>query len=112
VGFEVADGNVVKVQNLMNYPNPFRDVTHFVFEHNHPDANLVAEINIYNASGVFVRKLKQDFISTGSRSNEITWDATDNYGGKLPSGVYIYRMMISTEQGIENTGYQKLVIIR
>lgn len=112
VDFVVADGQVVEVQNLMNYPNPFRDMTHFVFEHNHPDENLRAEINIYNTAGVFVRKLTQDFISTGSRSNEITWDATDNNGAKLPSGVYIYRMMISTENGINETAYQKLVLVR
>lgn len=112
VDFVVADGQVVKVQNLMNYPNPFRDLTHFVFEHNHPDENLTAEINIYNTAGVFVRKLTQDFISTGSRSNEITWDATDNNGAKLPAGIYIYRMMISTENGIETTAYQKLVLVR
>lgn len=112
VDFVVADGKVVRVENLMNYPNPFRDQTHFVFEHNHPDANLKAEINIYTTSGVFVRKLTQDFISTGSRSNEITWDGTGDNGAKLPSGVYIYRMMISTETGIETTAYQKLVIVR
>jgi len=112
VDFEVADGEVVKVQNLMNYPNPFRDVTHFVFEHNHPDVDLQAEINIYTTSGVWVRNLKQKFISTGSRSNEITWDGTDNHGGKLPAGVYIYRMMISTQAGIEETAYQKLIIVR
>lgn len=112
VDFEVADGKVVKVQNLMNYPNPFRDLTHFVFEHNHPDVNLAAEINIYNTAGVLVRKLKQNFMSTGSKSNEVTWDATDDNGAKLPAGVYIYRMMIITEQGIDNTAYQKLVIVR
>lgn len=112
IDFEVADGQVVKVQKLMNYPNPFNNITHFVFEHNHPDENLTAEINIYNTAGVFVRKLTQDFISTGSRSNEITWDATDNNGGKLPSGVYIYRLKISTQNDITTTAYQKLVLVR
>src|SRR5690606_6201755 len=40
VQFEVVDGKVVEVLNLMNYPNPFRDKTHFVFEHNHPGEKL------------------------------------------------------------------------
>jgi flagellar hook assembly protein FlgD len=100
------------VQNLMNYPNPFKDVTHFVFEHNHPDDDMTAEINIYNTAGVWVRNLKENFVSTGSRSNEITWDGTDNHGGKLPSGVYIYRMKISAGGNIETMAYQKLVIVR
>ena len=112
VDFEVADGKVVKVKNLMNYPNPFRDVTHFVFEHNHPDTDLSAEIKIYTTSGVLVRTLTQDFITTGSHSNEITWDATSDRGAKLPAGVYIYRMMIKAGQNIETTAYQKLVLVR
>lgn len=112
VDFEVADGGVVKVQQLMNYPNPFSDKTHFVFEHNHPNENLTAEINIYNTSGVLVRKIRQSFVPGVSRSNEITWDGTSDYGALLPSGVYVYRMKIETAKGIEDMAYQKLVIVR
>ncbi|MCB0698825.1 MAG: type IX secretion system sortase PorU [Chitinophagales bacterium] len=112
VYFVVKDGAIVEMQELMNYPNPFRDVTHFVFEHNHPDEDMTAEINIYNTSGVLVRKLQQNFVTTASRSNEITWDATDDNGAKLPAGMYIYRMKISAGGNIETTGYQKLVLVR
>lgn len=112
VDFEVADGNIVKVRNLMNYPNPFRDLTHFVFEHNHPDEILNVEINIYNTQGTRVKELRQQFLPTGSRSNEITWDGADDNGVKLPSGVYVYRTKISTDKGIHDMAYQKLVIVR
>ncbi|RYD58343.1 MAG: type IX secretion system sortase PorU [Sphingobacteriales bacterium] len=112
VDFEVKNGNVVKVQNLMNYPNPFRDETHFVFEHNHPDESMNAEINIYTSGGALVKSLKQTFTAGISRSNEITWDGTSDMGAKLPSGIYIYRMRISTATGISDMGYQKLVITR
>ncbi len=112
VDFEVVNGNIIKVRNLMNYPNPFRTTTHFVFEHNHPDENLTAEINIYSTDGVWVRNLKQSFLATGSRSNEVIWDGTGNGGEKLPAGVYIYRVKISTDNGIETLAYQKLVLLR
>lgn len=112
VDFVVKEGNVVAVQQLMNYPNPFSDKTHFVFEHNRPNENLTAEINIYNTAGKLVRKIRQDFTAGVSRSNEITWDGTGENGVLLPSGVYIYRMKIETAQGIEDMAYQKLVIVR
>lgn len=112
VDFEVINGEVVKVQNLMNYPNPFSDVTHFVFEHNHPDEEMLAEINIYNTSGMIVKRLRQNFMPTSAKSNEITWDGTADNGTRLPSGVYIYRIKISTEDQVETTAYQKLVIVR
>lgn len=112
VDFEVADGKVVKVQQLMNYPNPFSDKTHFVFEHNHPNENLTAEINIYSTSGMLVRRIRQNFVAGVSRSNEIVWDGTSDNGVLLPSGVYVYRMKIETSQGIKEMAYQKLVIVR
>ncbi|MEZ5017168.1 MAG: type IX secretion system sortase PorU [Flavipsychrobacter sp.] len=112
VDFEVANGNIVRVQRLMNYPNPFSDKTHFVFEHNHPNEAMTVEINIYNTAGVIVKKILQDYTPGTSRSNEITWDATADNGAKLPSGVYVYRMKLSTKQRIEEMAYQKLVIVR
>lgn len=112
INFEVVNGDIVKVRHLMNYPNPFRDKTHFIFEHNHPDEPINVEINIYNTSGVFVRKINQNFEPTGSRSNEVIWDGTDDKGALLPSGVYIYRLKMATEKGVQTLAYQKLVIVR
>lgn len=112
VNFEVLNGEVVQVQNLVNYPNPFSDVTHFLFEHNHPNEQLNVEFFIYNTAGSLVKRLQQSFTPGGSRSNEITWDGTGDNGAKLPSGVYVYRLKIATDKGIQTTAYQKLVIVR
>lgn len=112
VDFVVVDGRVMDVQQLMNYPNPFDNITHFVFEHNHPDEELNVEINIYNTGGSVVKKIRQLFTPSGSRTNEITWDGTDNNGIRLPSGMYVYRLNISTEKGYRSSAYQKLVIVR
>ena len=112
VNFTVIDGQVVDIQNLMNYPNPFNNTTTFVFEHNHPDEQLNAKIIIYNVAGGLVKNIEQNFIPEGSRTNTITWDGTDNNGARLPSGVYVYRLNISTDKGFKSSAYQKLVIVR
>jgi hypothetical protein len=112
VNFEVVNGSVTKVQNLYNYPNPFSNTTHFVFEHNHPGEALKAQVNIYSTSGYLVRTINQNFTPEGSRTIEITWDGTGDNGAKLPAGVYVYRMNIATEKGIEASAYQKLVLTR
>ena len=112
VQFEVIDGKVVEVLNLMNYPNPFSDKTHFVFEHNHPGEKLKVQINTYSTSGYLVRTLAENFTAAGSRSNEIIWDGTDNNGAKLPAGLYVYRLNLATEKGIQATAHQKLILIR
>lgn len=112
VNFEVVDGSIVQVQDLINYPNPFKDVTHFFFEHNHPNEALDVEINIYNTEGQPVRKLRQSFTPSNSRSNDITWDGTSDGGAKLPAGVYVYRVNIATATGSHSSAYQKLVLLR
>jgi len=112
VHFIVYNGSVMKVERLMNYPNPFSDQTRFVFEHNHPDEALQAQIRIYNTAGTLVRTLDQAFTPTGSRTNELMWDGTAGNGARVPSGVYVYRLRIATAQGIQATAYQKLVLIR
>ena len=112
VDFIVIDGQVVDIQNLGNYPNPFSNTTTFVFDHNHPDETLDAKITIYNVAGGLVKNIEQTFIPEGSRTNTLTWDGTDNNGARLPSGVYVYRLNISTEKGFRSSAYQKLVIVR
>jgi hypothetical protein len=112
VDFTVIDGKVLDIQQLGNYPNPFTGTTHFVFEHNHPEELLDAQIEIYTTSGALVKHIHETYTPGGSRSADITWDGTDEGGNKLPSGVYVYRLNISTDKGYKSTAYQKLVIVR
>ncbi|MCF8450805.1 MAG: type IX secretion system sortase PorU [Taibaiella sp.] len=112
VDFVVLDGKVMGIENLMNYPNPFSGETHFVFEHNHPEEELDVQIYIYTSTGALAKNIDRKFTPTGSRSHDITWDGTDNHGVRLPSGMYVYRMMITTDKGYKSTAYQKLVIVR
>ncbi len=112
VDFIVVDGKVMAIESLGNYPNPFSNTTNFVFEHNHPNENMNISINIFNAAGESVKIIEENLTPTGSRTAEISWDGTNGHGDKLPSGVYLYRLQIKTDSGIQSTAYQKLVIVR
>jgi hypothetical protein len=72
---------------LQNYPNPFNPTTQIVF--NIPEATTVT-IRIYNMLGQLVRTLNDGILEAGLHS--VVWDATDNGGNHLPSGIYIYRL--------------------
>jgi hypothetical protein len=111
VNFEVLNGKVVTVQNLMNYPNPFSSITHFVFDHNQPNEDLTVSIKIMNTTGMLVADINEQFSPNGSRS-EILWDGTDNNGTKLPSGVYVYEIILTTKDGIQAAAHEKIVILR
>jgi flagellar hook assembly protein FlgD len=78
----------------------------------HPEEQLDVKIEIYNVAGGLVKNIDHTFLPLGSRSHEITWDGTDNNGARLPSGMYVYRLNISTDKGFRSSAYQKLVIVR
>ena len=112
VRFRVGSSGETQMEQLGNYPNPFSTSTRFRFEHNHPNEEMKAEIAIYNVSGGLVRRISETFVPTGSHSQELVWDGTSDGGALLPSGVYVYRLFISTSKTTEAAGYQKLVITR
>jgi hypothetical protein len=70
-----------------NYPNPFNPVTNISY-----DIPEVAQVtlDIYNISGQKVRTLAQGQHEPGRY--RIQWNATNDYGNPLSSGMYIYRI--------------------
>jgi hypothetical protein len=45
---------------------------------------------------------------------DVHWDGLDEYGDRLGRGTYIYKISVRTADGaqVENSAYQKLVILR
>ena len=74
-----------------NFPNPFNPTTQIRF--GIPEASNVT-LRIYNSVGQLVKTLVDGNMSEGY--HQVTWDATDNSGNKLSSGVYFYRITTGT----------------
>jgi len=68
-----------------NYPNPFNPSTTINFAL--PEAGEVS-LAIYNMSGQLVRKLVHGEYASGRY--EVLWDAKDDHGARVASGVYLY----------------------
>jgi len=85
-----------------NYPNPFKNQTKisWVLAKDAP-----VNVDIYNLKG---QKVKTLFSGLGQKGRQsLAWDATDNNGKKVSSGVYFYRL--STP---ETTKVQKLLVLK
>lgn len=76
---------------LQNYPNPFNPST--TIEYQLPEAGKV-RLTVFNVLGAPVRTLVDRDQAAGSF--KITWDARDNAGSLVPSGVYFYRVESGT----------------
>ena len=72
-----------------NYPNPFNPSTTIPFSL--PFAARVY-LGVYNATGQQIRLLLDDWRDRGVY--ELTWDARDNSGLAVSSGLYFYRLEI------------------
>jgi len=78
------------------YPNPFNAGTRIEFTIPGPGQ---VEIEIFNVVGQRIRRLKQDFSTSGV--HHIFWDGKASSGLPVPSGVYIYRAI---NEGIRKSG--------
>ncbi|MFO8066756.1 MAG: type IX secretion system sortase PorU [Bacteroidales bacterium] len=112
INFVVSSSAELALYEIMNYPNPFNIYTNFVFKHNLPAEELHVSIDIYNLSGQLIKNLQENILSYGYQSPPIHWDGNDNGGRPIDSGVYIYRIVVSTERGGKVSGSNRLVIIR
>jgi hypothetical protein len=68
-----------------NYPNPFNPETQIRFAL--PEAGEV-KLQIFNSTGQLVRTLVNNRMAAGNHA--ITWNATDGFGVRVVSGVYLY----------------------
>jgi len=85
-----------------NYPNPFNPIT--TIEYHLPEATSVT-LEIYNLLGQRVKTLVDDYQQAGSW--RVVWDARDEYGRKVSSGMYIYRLRTD-----KATMMQKMLLLK
>jgi len=86
-----------------NFPNPFNPAT--TIQYALPQAADV-ELTVYNVVGQVVRTLVAEHQSAGRYAVE--WDATDDSGHSLSSGMYFYRL----EAGGEFREVKKMLLLR
>lgn len=71
-----------------NYPNPFNPTTTISF--NLPQ-NSYVRLEIFNAVGELIRTLVDQNYGPGNYSS--IWNARDDFGYKVNSGIYLYRIV-------------------
>jgi len=116
------------ISNLVNYPNPFSSSTQFAYTLTGSKSPDFFKIQIFTVSGKVVKEITQDEVGplrVGTHLTDYRWDGSDEYGGRLANGVYLYRLVAEEETGekleqIKNTAinkffkqdFGKLVILR
>ncbi len=112
IQFIVIGDENLKLEHVLNYPNPFVSYTEFWFNHNRPFENLDVQVQIFTVTGKIVKTINQTINSDGFLSRELKWDGRDDFGDKIGKGVYVYKLTVkSTIDGKKTEKYEKLVIL-
>lgn len=94
--FTITNGTIVSeikrwlsstFEVLQNYPNPFNSSTELRYN---LDKNCNVIVQVFNLYGQQIKTLVNANQVTGNY--HIKWDATDNKGETVPSGIYYYRV--------------------
>ncbi|MBD3223624.1 MAG: T9SS type A sorting domain-containing protein [Caldithrix sp.] len=90
---------------LSSYPNPFNNYVTVMLKVNQ---SMHVSLRIYNAMGQVVNQLFSGEMEKGGQ--RVRWDATNQFGVPVSSGIYFYRIEAIDHPGLSKTG--KLVLIK
>lgn len=108
----VCSDDGLRIEKVLNYPNPFVSYTEFWFNHNMPFEPLEVQVQILTVSGKLVKTIQQQVLTDGFLSRSVTWDGKDDFGDKIGKGVYVYKLTVkSVATGKSVDKYEKLVIL-
>ena len=80
---------IYAAKKLKCYPNPFNTETTIYF--GDLPLNNSARLEVYNLKGQLVSKFSLD----NNEAERISWNALDNSGKVLPSGIYVFRLNVN-----------------
>ena len=97
-----------QAQLNQNYPNPFNPETTISFE---LAVGQQVELSVYDAMGRRVNVLESGYKAAGT--HEVTWNATDQAGRQVASGMYMYRLhVLSNEGSVEQSLVGQMVLMK
>ncbi len=112
IDFSVVTSEELALDHVLNYPNPFTTRTEFMFEHNAACNTLDVQIQVFTVAGNLVKTINERINSSGYRVNGIEWNGRDDFGDELARGVYVYKVEVTTPEGLNTEEFQKLVLLK
>ena len=90
--------------------NPATTNTTFIITHDRPGAELKVELDIYDTAGRQLWKHTESGVAAGT-TYTVDWDLCVDGGRRLQTGVYLYRVCISSDGSRQASQAKKLIIL-
>ena len=108
--FNVVKGLEPSIFSIDCTKNPAIDNTTFVVTHDRMASQVDVEIDVFDMSGRQLWKHRETGVP-GSQSYTVSWDLATSGGHRLQTGVYLYRVQLSSDGSSQASKAKKLIII-
>lgn len=109
--FNVTNALKPNILDIYCTRNPARDNTAFIITHDRKGSSVSVEIEVMTMSGRPLWRKTLNASSSSSGSVVVDWDLTTDGGGKLQTGVYLYRVRLSSDGSDSVSKAKKLIVI-
>ncbi len=110
LSFNVVKGLQPTLFGVSCTENPARTTTTFIVNHDRTGSAMDVEIEIFDMSGRLLWQHAETGVSTGD-TYTVDWDLTVDGGRRLQTGVYLYRVLVSTDGSTQASKAKKLIIV-
>ncbi|MBR5697339.1 MAG: type IX secretion system sortase PorU [Prevotella sp.] len=110
LSFNVVKGLSPRLFSVSCTQNPARTSTTFIISHDRTGCTVDVELDIFDTSGRQLWRHNESGVSTNG-AYTLTWDLTVDGGQRLQTGVYLYRVSISSDGSKQVSKAKKLVVI-
>ena len=90
--------------------NPASTNTTFIVTHDRTGSNVDVDLEIIDTSGRLLWRHTESGITT-DETYTINWDLTIDGGQRLQTGVYLYRVLIGSDNSKKASKAKKLIVI-
>jgi hypothetical protein len=112
VEFIVAESAQLALDHVLNYPNPFSNLTTFHFDHNKAGQELDVQVQVFTIAGRLVKTLHANVLTSNTHDQSVSWDGRDDYNDQLARGVYVYRISVRSPADQQTVSkFEKLVLL-
>ena len=110
LNFRVVKGLQPNLLTVNCTHNPARTSTSFILSHDRAGSNLDVTVEVFDMTGRLLWRHQESGVAEQS-TYTVDWDLTTNSGGKLSTGVYLYRAQIASNGSAKSSKAKKLIVI-
>lgn len=108
--FEVVRGLEPDIYSIGLSNNPAVSETTFIVNHDRSGSNIDVDIEVFDMSGRLLWTHSEKGITTGS-AYTVSWDLSLDGGGRLQTGVYLYRVRMGSDGSKKTSKAKKLIVL-